>query len=216
MKNENLLKMLVNVPIVLDRAVPYLISGAIVFSGFKALNHTPFIIDTEEEKTKIQIIDTSTGIHSVTELYNGIDEHKIEYSEKWKKNEYGLYERKKTIFIFDNKNYNERELLSMSKEELEKIFVVQDVEYVAREKLEASDLFYDENMVIITRTIDGKTYNLKEESLEENIVETINYIVATVFMGMCLEQVKTYVSHDGCMKELISYRDDEKVKKYRR
>lgn len=202
-RRNTFFRKLINIPLVLDKITPYLISGAIVFSGFKYLNETPFIIDTTDEKIMLELVDTSSGIHREAEIYNGIDKLSIEYSEGWKYNDYGLYERRKTTYIMNKDlNLSKEEILSMTKDDLERLFIKSYEEIVTRENLTEKDMFYNDNMVIYTSTIDLGTYNIKSEPFEENIIETFFYLIITFLLGKNIEKVKAIIFHDKFRNKL--------------
>lgn len=173
---NNIKRKIVKAGIAINYALPFILSSIILISISKKTNNTPFIIDEIEEKEKIELIDSSNGYHDENIYYNEDNNSKIEYLEKWKKNEYGLYEKKITTYMIYNVDINDRKkIFSMSKEELASHLIKISESIITKPYLEEKDFFL-EDCILLTRVNEtGNTKKVKETK-EANFLFTLLYI----------------------------------------
>lgn len=187
----------------IDYAFPFILSFIILFNISKKTNNTPFIYDDIEEKEKLELIDTSSGYHEENKYYEDNINSKIEYSERWKKNEYGLFERKVTSYILYNIDINDKEkILSMSKEELEKCLIPLSENIYTKEYLEEKNKMFLEDIVILTRV--KETHNTKKakESKEENTIFTLIYLALFILLEKNIKIIDKIIFRDKIKNKL--------------
>lgn len=210
---------IVKTGIAIDYAIPFILSLIIILNISKKTNKTPFIIDDKEEREKLELIDTSSGYHKENMHYEENINSKIEYSEKWKKNEYGLYERKVTSYIIYDIDINDKEkILSMDKEELENHLIPLSENIYTKEKLSEEDLIYSSDNVILTRIIETKNTKKVKETKEENIITTAIYMILFFILEKGIKGINKIIIRDKIKNKLneIEYDyseiDEEKLK----
>lgn len=194
---------IVKTGLVINYALPFILSAIILFSISKKTNNTPFIIDNVEEKEKIELIDSSNGYHEENICYGENNNSKIEYSEKWKKNEYGLYERKVTSYIMYDIDINDRKtIFSMSKEELENNLIKLSEEIFTKPYLEEKDKSFMEDCVIITRIVETENIKKEKESKGKNIIFTLLYIAMFFIIGNSIKLISRVLIRDKITNKL--------------
>lgn len=179
-----IISMLIKSGIAIDYALPFILA-AIIWYHSRAINgSTPFILDEVTKKANVKITDTSSGIHLEHISYDyDYDDELIEHSTGWVVNDKGLYERVVTSYrLNDEIDLNNTEkIISMTKEEIEKILVITNVRKIQKNFLTPEDSIYNEDAIIVINNIESETESIKcLEAKSENTIETIFYII-TVF-----------------------------------
>lgn len=182
-------KTLIKSGIALDYAMPFILSTIIIFNLYSQSYDNPFTADDVEVKAKIQTIDTSTGIHNkkISFDYDYDNESTFQHSTAWTLNDYGIYERTITSYKIDNSIAlnNIDKVLSMSKDEIEKSFVITNIEKMQKGILDLEDQLYIEDMIIITKVSeDPNNVKLECESSFEVISDLIIYLICSFFSGL--------------------------------
>lgn len=182
-------KTLIKSGIALDYAMPFILSTIIIFNLYSQSYNNPFTADDVEVKAKIQTIDTSTGIHNkkISFDYDYDNESTFQHSTAWTLNDYGIYERTITSYKIDNSIAlnNIDKVLSMSKDEIEKSFVITNIEKMQKGILDLEDQLYIEDMIIITKVSeDPNNVKLECESSFEVISDLIIYLICSFFSGL--------------------------------
>ncbi len=196
-------KSLLKSGIAIDYALPFILTSIVLAHSYSAKGITPFHIDEITEEASIETIDTSSGIHLENVSYDfSYDDELIEYSTGWVvTNDKGLYERTVTSYrISDEINLSETDkILSMSKEEIEKVLAVTNVKTICKNKLTPEDEIYDADALIVINhhKSDDETITRKETS-SENTGTSILFIIAVLLWGNSVRSieklfVKTYI-----------------------
>lgn len=187
----------------IDYAFPFILSFIILFNISKKTNSTPFIYDDIEEKEKIELIDTSNGYHEENKYYEDNINPKIEYSESWKKNEYGLFERKVTSYIIHNIDINDKEeILSMSKEDLEKKLIPLSENIYTKECLDEKDKLFLEDAIILTRVEETQNTKKTKESKEENTIFTLIYLALFILLEKSIKKIDKIIFREKIKNKL--------------
>lgn len=193
---------LIKLGISIDYAIPFILSTILIFNIHSKQNHTPFAIDQVTEKAKIELFDTSSGIHIENRSFDyNYDNRSFEHSTAWYVNEYGLYERTVTTYqINDSIDLNNIDsIFKMTKEQIEKSFTILNIEKIQKNKLTEEDKIYVEDMLIVINHIeDEEKFIVREETSGENLITTILTIILSLFWGNNFRLagkifVKTYV-----------------------
>ena len=138
--------------IAIDYALPFLLTAIVIYYSRNAKGDAPFHIDEITEQVSIETIDTSNGIHLEHRSFDySYDDELIEYSTGWITNEKGLYERTVTSYrISDEIDKIETDkIVSMSKEEIEKLLVVTNMQTIRKNTLTKEDEVYHSDALIV-------------------------------------------------------------------
>ncbi len=196
-----IIKTLIKSGIAVDYALPFIITAIIVASGEAAKGDLPFHIDEVAEKACVETIDTSNGTHIEHISYDfDYDEEIIEHSTGWVKKDKNLYERTLTSYrLSDDIDLSDtNKVLSMTKEEIEKILVVTNIKTISKNTLTPEDEMYDEDaLIIINHTESEEDTITRKETTGENVLNSILYIILTLCWGASLGSlgkifIKTY------------------------
>ena len=123
-------------------------------------------------------------------------DEKLEYSTGWTTNDNGLYTRTITSYrlntSFDIENTDK--VLSMCKEELEKILEISNVEIIETSFLTPDDFIYDKDAIIVTNTfIDDNITKKRPETSMEQIMSIGVYVIFTIISGIILTKFEKKV-----------------------
>lgn len=213
--------------IVLDCLLPYILSGFILFKIYSSVWDAPFVLDEIKTKAKIETIDTSTGYHSEISSFDYEYDNKttFQHTTAWQVNEYGLFERTITTYRITSSlnQFQIEELLSMSKEEIENIFIITNIEKIQKNILDLEDELYNEEMILIENVRDDENnIRFEKENFGDNVVCTISYLCAEIIAGFILDTLRKYFLKNEIKNTLkekennyrpISKKDLEKLKK---
>lgn len=210
---------IVKTGIAIDYAFPLILSFIILLNISKKTNNNPFIIDDIEETENLELIDTSNGYHEENKYYEESIYPKIEYSESWKVNEYGLFERKVTSYIIYNIDINDKEnILSMNKEEIENNLIPLSENIYTKTSLDEKDKIFLEDSIILTRVKETDNKKIIKETKEENALYTLIYISLFLIIEKCIKNIKRIIIRDKIKNKLeethYKYReiDEEELK----
>ena len=215
------LRNIIKAGIKLERIMPFVLAVSVTLPISKGIEHTPFVIDNHEQTLKMQIVDSSNGVHREKITHMQTAERKIEYSTGWKKNDMGLYERKYSSYMV-NPNMNLKDLntlFSMNKNQLDDYLMLTSEETIVKEKLEEYDSFYNEDVVIVTNIADSNIKENEKQSLFENMSETTIYILALLLTSKGFESLRKILVQDVVKNNLkvleskYKYIDKEEVEK---
>lgn len=183
-------RLLIKSGIVLDYALPFILTAIIIANAQASKGNAPFRIDEITENSKIETIDTSSGIHIEKVSYDYYyDEELIEYSTGWIINDNGLYERTVTSYrISDVIDLSDtKKVLSMSKEEIDNSLVITNIETIQKNTLDDEDNIYDSDaIIVINHSMSQDDFILRKETVGENILQSIFYIVLVFISGIGL------------------------------
>ena len=201
-------KNLVRFGIAVEYSLPVILSFLLLLSIREKHGRIPFKIDKIVDTVSVQNIDTSSDIH--IEFLSSEKEYcdtKLEYSTGWKLNSIGLYERTSTSYIVndDIDLTDSSKIFSMSNDELNNAFVIDDVRTITKLYLDDLDKIYTDDVVVITSN--NKNYDeiVRDETKKEDLADSILYI----FCSLCLG-----VSIDAISSILIGNKINLKLKKY--
>lgn len=195
-------KSLLKSGIAIDYALPFILASIVIAHSYSAKGNAPFHIDEITEKASIETIDTSSGIHLENVSYDfSYDDELIEYSTGWVTNDKGLYERTVTSYrISDEINLSETDkILSMSKEEIENMLVVTNVQTICKNTLTPEDKIYDADALIVINHSESENETItRQETSSENIWNSIWFIIMALCWGNNVRNieklfVKTYI-----------------------
>lgn len=181
----SVIKKLIKSGIAIDYALPFILSSIILFNINKTNGMTPFI-DEKQVVASIETMKTSSGMEKTKTSYDyDYDENTFKHSTAWKLNESGLYERVITTYEYEDlEKYDKEAILSMKKEEIEKLVRVINVEKIQKNKLVDGDSIYNEDMMIITEVgNDENNYKIMKESVLDNIPDISLYILEILATG---------------------------------
>lgn len=195
-------KSLLKSGIAIDYALPFILASIVIAHSYSAKGNAPFHIDEITEKASIETIDTSSGIHLENVSYDfSYDDELIEYLTGWVTNDKGLYERTVTSYrISDEINLSETDkILSMSKEEIENMLVVTNVQTICKNTLTPEDKIYDADALIVINHSESENETItRQETSSENIWNSIWFIIMALCWGNNVRNieklfVKTYI-----------------------
>lgn len=199
---NHVVRMLLKSGIAIDYALPFILAAIVVGYSKSSRGITPFYRDEVIEKAGIETIDTSTGIHLERISYDFYyDNELIEHSTGWIINDKGLYERTVTSYKLNNAIDIEdtEKILAMSKEEIDKILVITDVEVIKKSTLNPEDSIYNSEAIIIINHSESETESITRlETSNENFWLSIFYIISSLLWGVNFRNieklfVKTYI-----------------------
>lgn len=180
--------------IAIDYALPFILATIVIAHSFVAKGNLPFHIDEIKEKAKVETIDTSNGIHLEHVSYDfSYDDKLIEYSTGWVINDRGLYRRVVTSYrISDEIDLSETDkILSMSREELENILVITNVQTIYKNTLTQEDMLYDSDAIIVVNHTESETETItRQETIGENVLWSIWFIILSLGWGNSLRSIK--------------------------
>lgn len=188
--------------IAIDYALPFILTSIVISQIYTSRFSSPFSIDEIVEKANIETIDTSSGFHQEKVSYDfSYNKELIEYSTGWHKNDKGLFERTVTSYrISDEIDLSKtEEILSMSKEEIENILVITNIQIICKKALTKDDDIYTQDALIIINYKESENeFRTRQETLAENIGNSIYFIILSLLWGNCvriIEKVfiKTYI-----------------------
>lgn len=195
-------KSLLKSGIAIDYALPFILASIVIVHSYSAKGNAPFHIDEITEKVSIETIDTSSGIHLENVSYDfSYDDELIEYSTGWVTNDKGLYERIVTSYrISDEIDLSETDkILSMSKEEIENMLVVTNIQTICKNTLTPEDKIYDAEALIVINHSESEDETItRQETSSENIWNSIWFIIMALCWGNNVRNieklfVKTYI-----------------------
>lgn len=195
-------KALLKSGIAIDYALPFILASIIIAHSYAAKGDAPFHIDEITERAGIETIDTSNGIHIENVSYDfDYDDELIEYSTGWVTNDRGLYERTVTSYrLSDEIDLSETDkILSMTKEEIENILVVTNIQTICKNTLTPEDEIYDADaLIVINHSESEDETKTRQETKSENVWHSIWYIIMALCWGNNVRNieklfVKTYI-----------------------
>ncbi len=184
---------LIHSGIIIDYALPFIVSGFIIGNYQEAKGNAPFIYDDVVQEANIKSVDFSSGKHIQLSSYDyKYDDRKIEYSTSWVIDDDGFYQRTLTSYrISDDININDLDkLLSMSKEEIDNALIMTNIETIKKSKLDHDDYLYDEDALIVTNHYKSNFESItRPESFGENLSHTLLFLILVFFTGTTLNKV---------------------------
>lgn len=146
-----------------------------------------------KENAKIETFETSTGLNRKTSSKDiEYGSNSFEYTTSWKLNDNGLYERNITVYeIDDSIDLSDTDkVLSMTKEEVEAQLNIIDKITIQKNILNDEDKIYDEDMLIITRSLeDEDDFKMRNETFFENILDVGFWIALTIVFGATINVI---------------------------
>lgn len=195
--------------IAIDYALPFIISSLIILNIYLDKKNPPFIIDNIKEKANVETIDTSNGINIKHISYDfNYDEESLEHSTKWIIDENNLYERTSTSYkINDEINLNEtKKILSMSKEELDNILDITNIETIYKSVLTPDDEIYNDDILVITNHTKSETETItRPETPIENVLNTSIFLTLSLCCGFTISIMKKHLVKTSIKDKLKEY-----------
>ena len=181
--------------------MPYILATILVFQYQVSRGNIPFRYDDIKVRTGIETIDTSTGVHleHISEDFD-YDYVILEHSTGWSINDDGLYERVVTSYRmnFEIDLSNIKNILFMSKDEIDNIFEVFDVQTINKTNLNYEDSVYNEEAIIlISQVYSNDNIITRKESLAENIFNSLAFLLGVFLLGSCFKNIaKCFIKID--------------------
>ena len=194
-------KSLIRSGIAIDYALPYILATILVFQYQASRGNIPFRFDDIKVRTGIETIDTSTGIHleHISEDFD-YDYVILEHSTGWSINDDGLYERVVTSYRmnFEIDLSDIKNVLFMSKDEIDNIFEVFDVQTINKNNLNYEDSVYNEEAIIlISQVYSNDNIITRKESLGENVFNSLAFLLGVFLLGSCFKNIaKCFIKID--------------------
>ena len=192
----------------MDHALPFILAASCVMYFRYLGGNMPFKVDKVMDKAYIQTIDTSDGKHIEYLSYDDdYDDEIFEYSTGWVPTTNGTFKREITTYIL-NDEYDISDLdklLSLSKEEADKIFQLYNIKTIEKRKLDAEDFLYNNDCFIVIdnqSSIDKAV--LRDESLGENIINIIFYLLSTTAFGFGFDLIIKKITRRRIRDGLVS------------
>ena len=186
-------KNLIKSGIVLNHVIPYALASFISYGSVSAIGYNPFSYEKVKENAKIETFETSTGLNRKTSSKDiEYGSNSFEYTTSWKLNDNGLYERNITVYeIDDSIDLSDTDkVLSMTKEEVEAQLNIIDKITIQKNILNDEDKIYDEDMLIITRSLeDEDDFKMRNETFFENILDVGFWIALTIVFGATINVI---------------------------
>ena len=186
-------KNLIKSGIVLNHFIPYALASFISYGSVSAIDFNPFSLEEVKENAKIETFETSTGLNRKTSSKDiEYGSNSFEYTTSWKLNDNGLYERNITVYeIDDSIDLSDTDkVLSMTKEEVEAQLNIIDKITIQKNILNDEDKIYDEDMLIITRSLeDEDDFKMRNETFFENILDVGFWIALTIVFGATINVI---------------------------
>lgn len=186
-------KNLIKSSIVLNHFIPYALASFISYGSVSAIDFNPFSLEEVKENAKIETFETSTGLNRKTSSKDiEYGSNSFEYTTSWKLNDNGLYERNITVYeIDDSIDLSDTDkVLSMTKEEVEAQLNIIDKITIQKNILNDEDKIYDEDMLIITRSLeDEDDFKMRNETFFENILDVGFWIALTIVFGATINVI---------------------------
>lgn len=174
------IRMLLRSGIVIDYALPFILSAVVIGYLQSSKGNTPFHRDEVIEKASVETIDTSSGIHLERKSYDfNYNNELVEHSTGWIVNDEGLYERTVTSYkLNDNVDINDTEkILSMTKEEIDKALVITDVNTIKKNTLTPEDTIYNSDAIIVIN------HSESDEMVTTNLEgKDVNAFLSTIYL----------------------------------
>lgn len=194
-------KSLIRSGIAIDYALPYILATILVFQYQASRGNIPFRFDDIKVRTGIETIDTSTGIHleHISEAFD-YDYVILEHFTGWSINDDGLYERVVTSYRmnFEIDLSDIKNVLFMSKDEIDNIFEVFDVQTINKTNLNYEDSVYNEEAIIlISQVYSNDNIITRKESLGENVFNSLAFLLGVFLLGSCFKNIaKCFIKID--------------------
>ena len=186
-------KNLIKSSIVLNHFIPYALASFISYGSVSAIDFNPFSLEEVKENAKVETFETSTGLNRKTSSKDiEYGSNSFEYTTSWKLNDNGLYERNITVYeIDDSIDLSDTDkVLSMTKEEVEAQLNIIDKITIQKNILNDEDKIYDEDMLIITRSLeDEDDFKMRNETFLENILDVGFWIALTIVFGATINVI---------------------------
>lgn len=179
--------------IALDYARPFILAGVIFAYLHTQYRTNSFEINEIPEYASVMSTKTSNGFERKLSSFDiTYSEESFKHSTAWTINELGLYERTVTSYKVKFKKYSSPEiLLDMTKEEIDKILEVTDIEIVQKNELEEEDFFYNEDIFILVESyIDKEQILMHTETKKEHLQELIFYWMITGLGGAFITEAE--------------------------
>ena len=180
---NSFMKTLIKSGIIIDYALPYIISGLLISTAEEyCLHNSPFVKDIVLGSGEIETIDSSYGLHQENKTYDfKYNEKTMEFSTAWEMLPDGTYSRLSTYYKFneDILDYNLSEVLSLPEDELKSLFFITKQETIVKNYLTPDDYIYSEPALFVVNHYETYEYALRKETNMENVLYTsISMIIA--------------------------------------
>ena len=95
------------------------------------------------------------------------------------------------------------DILELSKEQLEEMFIITNIKTIEKEKLTKDDINNNKDMVIISKVTENVYIkDGKKQSTLENTADIMTYLIMTMFAGHGLSKIEQLIFHDEIKNKL--------------
>lgn len=201
---------LINCGIALDYALPFMIASFIIGCKFFMSDNPPFVYNEVVEFASVETTDTSLGVHSrkisYDHDYNGLI---FEHSTGWRIDDEGLYERVSTSYITDGMDFTDvSKIFSMSKEEIEKRFIISNIKTIKKNELEDEDKIYTDDCFVIVQCADSiDEFIIRNETDLENASHSGLYLLLSIVGGALITGLEKIFIKVRIKDKLYNYKD---------
>lgn len=208
------LKALIKSGLAIDCALPFIISAFIIANSQSFKENKPYHIDNVIVRASIETVDTSSGFHLENISYDlDYDTKLIDYSTGWIINDLGLYERTVTSYRISNDIdlADTQRILSMSKEEIEEILTITNIQTICKNSILPEDKIYDRDALIVVNHVKSDDeFLVRQETASENIWHSIWYIVQTILGGLGFKVIRKIFVINSIKDKLQAYENSLK------
>lgn len=182
---------LLKLGIALDYAHPFILAGiAIAYLHYRT---PPFDRGQIIEYENVEETKTSTGYERKLSSFDvSYSEESFKHSTAWEINEMGFYERTITSYKVSFKKYaSPEELLGMTKEEVESLLEIANIDVIQKKELEEEDLKYNQDIFILVESYqDQNSFMMRPETNQEYFLRVIIYLFMTMIDGLFITEAE--------------------------
>lgn len=188
-KKTKIKSKLLKTGILINYSLPFLISAAISSPKAFNKNESIFTLDNIKETKKVEFLVTSTGEEQEISSYtsdNVSNNKELYHVTGWEENDFGLFEQTTTTYRFDKEQELEKveDNLLLTKEELDKKFIITDIKTVQKQKISQEESKNTEDMVVIKgEKILENDFKVRQETLGENTSSIIILLLEILILG---------------------------------
>lgn len=195
--------------IAVDFALPFILATVIISQALIIKNGSIFKKSSVTKKANVETIDMSDGTHIERFSYDfSYDRELLKYSTGWIINDKGLYQRTITSYKISKEIdlTDTDKILSMNKEELDKILEITNIKTIQKSYLTNDDSLYNEDTLIV---INHGTIEIPSDTMsyntEENAFALLQILFLSLFTGIGTSGIKKILGETYISDKLKTY-----------
>lgn len=195
--------------IAVDFALPFILATVIISQALIIKNGSIFKKSSVTKKANVETIDMSDGTHIERFSYDfSYDRELLKYSTGWIINDKGLYQRTITSYKISKEIdlTDTDKILSMNKEELDKILEITNIKTIQKSYLTNDDSLYNEDTLIV---INHGTIEIPSDTMsyntEENAFALLQIVFLSLFTGIGTSGIKKILGETYISDKLKTY-----------